>query len=376
MNESKHNAVVYCESAFGSTNGKTAHGLIRFSRRYNVIAVIDSSLTGRDAGIFLDGVDRDIPIVDSVDDAFEIALSRNIKLTHFVVSLAPDGGRLDWRARADIAVAIEFGLNVDCGLHDFLTEDPELTKLAADCAVEIRDIRKPPDRSDLHFFTGEIEEVAAFKIAVLGTDSAVGKRTTAWMLVEAFEAAGIKAELIGTGQTAWLQGARYGIVMDSLVNDFIAGEIEHAVVSAWREATPDVIVIEGQGSLLNPAYPGGMEILAAARPDAIVLQHAPARLEYDGFPGYKIHPLVQQIEALEAVSNAPVSAITINHGGMSKHSIPYACESIECAFGVPTVDVLIDGADGLVGRLKNRINLLSDRSIGRSVYDGEKPQSS
>jgi uncharacterized NAD-dependent epimerase/dehydratase family protein len=375
MKDSRQNAVVYCEGAYDTSNGKTAHGLVRFSRRYNVVAVIDSTLTGRDAGVVLDGIDRDIPLVDSVEDAFEIALSRKTKPTHFVVGLAPDGGRLPPKVRDDIAVAIEFGLNVDCGLHDFLSEDPEIARLAADCGVEIRDVRKPPERSELHAFTGEIAEVAAFKIAVLGTDSAVGKRTTAWKLVEGFEAAGFKAELIGTGQTAWLQGARYGIVLDSLVNDFVAGEIEHAVVSAWRVEKPDVIVIEGQGGLLNPAYPGGLEILAAARPDAIVLQHAPARLEYDGFPGHRIHPLVQQIAALEAVSSIGISAITINHEAMSTASLRYVCESIESAFGIPTVDVLVDGVDGLIDGLKHQMNFRSGQSTRRRGRSGRKTQS-
>ena len=98
---------------------------------------------------------------------------------------------------------------------------------------------------------------------------------------EALARAGWKAELVGTGRTAWMQGARYGIVLDALVNDFVAGEIEHAVWTAWTEQRADVIVIEGQGSLMHPAYPGGFEILAAARPDSVVLQHAPARAEYD-----------------------------------------------------------------------------------------------
>ena len=375
MSEKRPKAVVYCEGAYNTTNGKTAHGLVRFCRRYDILAVIDSTLRGRDAGVVLDGIDRDIPLVKSVEDAFEMALGRNTELTHFVVGLAPDGGRLEPNVRGDIMVAIEFGLNVDCGLHDFLTDDPEITSLAADCGVEIRDVRKPPERSQLHFFTGEIEEVAALKIAVLGTDSAVGKRTTAWKLVEGFEAAGFKSELIGTGQTAWLQGARYGVVMDSLVNDFVAGEIEHAVVRAWREQKPDVIVIEGQGSLLNPAYPGGMEILAAARPDAIVLQHAPERREYDGFPGYRIQPLAKQIEALQAVCDADVAAITINHEGMSKYSIPYVCESFERAFGIPAIDVLIDGAGGLVDVFKNRIKLRAKRATGGTAGVGKKTRS-
>jgi uncharacterized NAD-dependent epimerase/dehydratase family protein len=94
-------------------------------------------------------------------------------------------------------------------------------------------------------------------VALLGTDSAVGKRTTAWILKDALEAAGFSAELVGTGQTAWLQGVRYGIILDSLINDFVAGEIEHAVWTAYTERRPDVIIIEGQGSLMNPAYPAG-----------------------------------------------------------------------------------------------------------------------
>ena len=113
-----------------------------------------------------------------------------------------------------------------------------------------------------------------------------------------------------------MQGARYSIVLDSLVNDFVAGEIEHAVWSAWKEARPRAIVIEGQGSLMNPAYPGGYEILAAGRPDVIVMQHAPTRKEYDGFPGYPLHPLKKQIEVVELISGKPVVAVTINHEGL------------------------------------------------------------
>lgn len=373
MKERTHDAIVYCEGAFDTTNGKTAHGLVRFSRRYNVVAVIDSGLEGQDAGVVLDGERVGIPIVATLEDALEKAPQKQ-KPTHFVVGLAPDGGRLPPFARGDVRRAIENGLNIDSGLHDFLSEDPELAALAHDRRVEIHDIRKPPGRSELHFFTGEIAEVGAFKIAVLGTDSAVGKRTTAWKLVEGLETSGLAAELIGTGQTAWLQGARYGVVMDSIVNDFVAGEIEHAVVSAWREQKPDVIVIEGQGSLLNPAYPGGMEILAAARPDAIVLQHAPARREYDGFPGHPIHPLVQQIEALEVISETPVCAITINHEDMTRNSLPHVCESIESAFGIPTVDVLVDGPERLTRVMMHQMKFRPGQSKKRRSYNDKKPQ--
>ena len=134
--------------------------------------------------------------------------------------------------------------------------------------------------------------------------------------------------MIGTGQTAWLQGAPYSIILDSLINDFVAGEIEHAVWNAWKEERPDIIVIEGQGSLLNFAYPGGFEILAAGRPDVVVLQHAPARKEYDGFSGYPLHPLEKQIQAIETISGKPVVAITVNHEGIAQSEITAVCESI------------------------------------------------
>ncbi|MBN2124802.1 MAG: DUF1611 domain-containing protein, partial [Deltaproteobacteria bacterium] len=244
-------------------------------------------------------------------------------------------------------------LNVDCGLHDFLSEDPEISALASATGVRIRDVRRPPPRKDLHFFTGKIEEVACLKVALLGTDSAVGKRTTAWVLAEALKGAGIAAELVGTGQTAWMQGVRFGIILDSLINDFVSGEIEHAVWAAWKETAPDCILIEGQGSLMNPAYPGGFEILAAGRPDAVVLQHAPARKDYDGFPGYPLHPLDKQIQAVELLSGRPVVAITVNHEGLEPQSVPSVCEKITAQTGLPACDVLLQGAGRVVGALKS-----------------------
>jgi uncharacterized NAD-dependent epimerase/dehydratase family protein len=244
---------------------------------------------------------------------------------------------------------------VDSGLHDFLSDDPQMVELAAGSGAVIRDVRKSPSRSTLHFFSGRIERVAALKIAVLGTDSAVGKRTTAWLIATGFEKIGLSSVMVGTGQTAWMQGASYGVIMDSLINDFVSGEIEHAVYSAWAAEQPDVIVIEGQGSLMNPAYPGGFEILAAGRPDIIVLQHAPARIEYDGFPGYRLHPLSHQIRVVEMLSGKSVVAVTINHENLASDRIPAVCDAVQSVCGIPAFDVLRDGAAGLVQLLKTHL---------------------
>jgi uncharacterized NAD-dependent epimerase/dehydratase family protein len=340
-------AIVYSAGAFNTPNGKTAHGLVRFTERYKVLAVIDPKHAGMDAREVLDGIKTGIPIVKDLHEALEIA-HKHGGAEVFVVGLAPDGGRLPDEAREVVRHAVDHGLHVDSGLHDFLSDDPDIAALARERKVRIKDIRKPPERKDLHFFSGEIEQVDCLKLAILGTDSAIGKRTTAWIIVHGLRKAGYKAELIGTGQTAWMQGAKYSIVLDSLINDFVAGEIEHAVYKAWKNEKPDAIILEGQGSLMNPAYPGGFELLAAGRPDYVILQHAPKREEYDGFPGYVLHPLEHQIKAIEFISGKKVIAITVNHELMTSAEIPVACRIITEETGLPAFDVLQDGPDELI----------------------------
>jgi len=363
MSSPTENAIVYCEGAFTTTNGKTAHGLVRRSERFHVLSVVDSTCAGRPAEAVIEAAMPGIPIVASLGEAITLAKNAGTPADTLVIGLAPDGGRLPPNARADILHAIEAGLNVVSGLHDFLGEDQELASLAAKRGSRIIDVRKPPERNDLHFFQGVIDRVESFRVAVLGTDSAVGKRTTAWLLVDAFRTAGRSAELIGTGQTAWLQGASHAVVLDSIINDFVAGELEHAVFSAWNELHPHVLVVEGQGSLLNPAYPGGFELLAATRPHVVVLQHAPGRTVYDGFPDFPLHPLDKQIAAIEMISDRPVVAIAINGENIRPEDRLDVCSRIERETGLPTVSPLQQGVGRIVEALLPRI----DGSKGRAA---------
>lgn len=344
-------AIVYCQNAFNTPNGKTAHGLTRFTYRYDVLGVIDSNYAGKDAGAVLDGKPNGITVYAD----FASAHAANPTAEYLVVGLAPDGGRLPASARATMGEALDAGLHLDSGLHDFLSNDPILATKAKKNGLRIRDVRKTPDRDTLHFFSGDIEEVDCLKLAVLGTDSAIGKRTTAWLLVHGLRDAGKKAEMIGTGQTGWMQGAKYSMIMDSCINDFVAGEIEHAVVSAYRNEAPDAIVIEGQGSLMNPAYPGGFEILAAGRPDFVIMQHAPTRKEYDGFPGYRLHSITEQIAAIKVISGRDVLAITLNHEGLRDDEIDAACAAVTEETGLPCFDVLARGADELVALVAKQL---------------------
>jgi uncharacterized NAD-dependent epimerase/dehydratase family protein len=351
----KPRAIVYCEGAFRTTNGKTAHGLVRRSERFHVLSVVDSTCAGGHAHDLLEGAMPGIPVHASLVHALAAARQADAPASTLIMGLAPDGGRLPPFALHDIETALSEGLDVVSGLHDFLGDNPVLAGLAAKHGGNIVDVRRPPDRDKLHFFSGVIDQVGSFRVAVLGTDSAVGKRTTAWMLVDAFRAAGMPAELVGTGQTAWLQGASHAVVLDSIINDFVAGELENAVFSAWQASRPRVIVVEGQGSLLNPAYPGGFELLAATRPHVVVVQHAPDRKVYDGFPDFPLHPLDKQIAAIEMISERPVVAITVNGEGLTPDEVRLACATIEQQTGLVTTAPLRDGVGRVVDALRERV---------------------
>ena len=341
-------ALVYCDEFFSTMWGKTAHGLVRFTKRYDVFGVVDKTLEGQDALEFLDQKKSSIMMYKNIDDAVNKSKEMNRPITHLVFGIASDGGRLTQKQRSDILHAISLGLNIDCGLHYFLSNDSEINEAAKNQNVVIRDIRKIPPREELHSYTGRIKEVKSFRIALLGSDSCVGKRTTAWKLVEALEAKNISAQMIGTGQTAWLQGATYGVRMDSLINDFVAGEIENAILEAWDNEKPQIMIIEGQGSLMNPLYPGGFEILSAGQPDVVIMQHAPKRVTYDGMPSSHIHPLTTQIQVVELLSGKPVVAITINHEDMEMEEIEMMCNRIEGETALPAIDPLVQDITPLV----------------------------
>jgi len=333
------NAIILCEGAFGTPSGKTANGLVRYTKRYKVLCVIDSRCSGEDAGEVLDGIKNGIPVVSSLDEAIR-KFSKN-KPKYLVIGLAPDGGRLPKEYRKIVLRAIKYGLNIDSGLHDFLSEDEEFSKPAIKNKVKMRDIRKTPERNQLHFFTGEIKEVKSLKIAILGTDSAIGKRTTAVLLTNELQKAGISAEMIGTGQTAWMQGWEYTIILDSLINDFVSGELENVILRAWREKKPKVIIIEGQGCLTNPAYPGGFEILAATRPDLVILQHAPKRKFYDGFPGIPLAGLDKEMEIIKLLTRKKIFAIAINHEFMTTDEIEKIIKEYEKKYKILCFDPLL-----------------------------------
>ncbi len=326
-------AVILSEGCFATTYGKTANGLVRYSKRYEIVSVIDSRYYGMDAGYVLMGRQNGIRIVSTIQEAI------NLGATTMIVGVATDGGYLPVEYRKFVSDAIENGMNIVSGLHQYISNDREFSRLAQKYRVQITDVRKMFNGYE-YSFTGKIQEVKSKKIAVLGTDSAIGKRTTAVYLNDAMNRQRKSSELIGTGQTSWMQGFPYTVVMDSIINDFVAGSLEYITYKAWQEKHPQYMFLEGQGSILHPAYPGGFEIIGAMRPDAIILQHAPKRKFYDGFPEYPIESLDKYIKVLELVSNKKVIAISLNTENMESYEIDNEKIKLERQYSIPVFDPL------------------------------------
>ena len=222
-------AVVYCEANFGAIDGKTANGLVRHSEKYKILAVIDSEKNGLDSGSVLGEEPNGIPICRNLADAIADVGTPDF----FIFGVAPASGMLSSHERGLVLEAIDLGMNIVNGLHEFLTDDPVFAAASAAKNVVILDIRKPRAKKDLRPFSGRIAEVTCPRIAVLGTDCAIGKRTTATLLTRALNNCGVNAVMVGTGQTGLIQGARYGVPLDAIPSQFCSGELEATIVEAF-----------------------------------------------------------------------------------------------------------------------------------------------
>ena len=330
-------AVVYCEGNFAKIDGKTANGLVRHSEAYRVISVIDSKHAGHNSGLVLDAAMNHIPIFEDLETA--VAHEPTIPDT-FIYGMAPSTGRLSPADRGVVLDAIARGMNIVSGLHEYLSDDNEIAHAASEGHVTIRDIRKPKPSKEMRLFDGSVANVDALRIAVLGTDCAIGKRTTATVLARALNARGIKTVLVGTGQTGLMQGAKYGVAMDAVPPQFCCGELEGAIVAASEAEQPDVILIEGQGALSHPAFCTSAFILRGSQPDAVILQHAPKRAHRCDFPNMPMPTLASEIALIEAFSDTKVIGVTLNHEGMSEAEITSTIAGQGERLGLPVTDAL------------------------------------
>jgi D-glutamate N-acetyltransferase len=330
--------------------GKTMRGLVRY-RPYPVVAILDSRRAGESY--------EEIPIVASV------AAALPYEPTTALVGVAVAGGRLPPEWRALLRDSLEAGLDLEAGMHEFLADDPELAELARRRGVELRDVRRPPP--DLSVPTGANLAHAARVVLTVGSDCAIGKKTVALELDREARLRGLASVFVPTGQTG-IMIAGWGIAVDAVVADFLAGAAERLVVEGSRRG--DLLWVEGQGSLLHPQFSGvTLGLYHGSAPHALVLCHRAGSKEIEGCPGHPIPSLPELVELHEAlalpVRPARVAAVALNTADLDAGDARAAIAAVEDETGLPADDPVRFGAARLVDSVLETLpNLRTEEAPG------------
>jgi uncharacterized NAD-dependent epimerase/dehydratase family protein len=322
--------------------GKTGRGVIRYGNE-PVVAILDSERAGETY--------EGIPVVGAVNDAL------CFNPTTALVGVATEGGRFPPAWREILKSCIAKGLDVENGLHEFLSTDPELSELAVRHGVELRDLRRPP--ADLDVSTGENLRVPARIVLTVGSDCAIGKMTVSLELDRAARERGLRSVFVPTGQTG-IAIAGWGIAIDAVVSDFLAGAAERLVVEGARRGG-ELLWVEGQGSLVHPQYSGvTLGLIHGSAPHTFVLCHVPGAAEIEFHPGAPIPPLPELVELHERISlparKARVAAIALNTMGLGDAEARAAIAATEDETGLPADDPVRYGPAKLLDAVLARLD--------------------
>jgi len=299
-------ALILAHDCLGTSNGKTAHGILQYGEIFTIGGVVDRKQAGLTVGEVMPRLDKvtKVPIYNSVKEALEKEDVRALLL-----GVALPGGVLPASWREELKAALLNGVDIISGLHLFLSEDPEFKELAEQKGCRIIDLRRPPE--NLRVSSLGVRKTSAKVVLTMGTDCVVGKRTSASVLYQNAKEMGKNPAFLATGQTGLMLGCDEGAVIDRIPADFVAGQVEKMVLDLHQRGK-EIIFVEGQGALLHPCYAGvTLSLLHGADPQAVVLIHDPERLQRDGFeedkmdiPGWQI-----ERELIEKLSRARVLAL-------------------------------------------------------------------
>ncbi|MEI7759163.1 MAG: DUF1611 domain-containing protein [Thermoleophilia bacterium] len=326
---------------------KTMNGVLRYGQD-EVVAILDSTRVG--------GEERGVPILGDVASVLPLRPEAAL------VGVATVGGRFPLSWRELLRECIRQGIGIDNGLHEFIEDDPELASLAAASGATLRDLRRPP--SGLEVATGANLEVPGDIVLTVGSDCAIGKMTVSLELAREAGERGISARFVPTGQTG-IAIAGWGISVDAVVADFIAGAAERLVVEGGRRGG-ELLLVEGQGSLSHPGYSGvTLGLIHGAAPHAFVLCHMAGATEIDGYPGHPLLPLAELVELHERVSlpcrRAAVACIALNTRNLDDSGARAAVAAAEAETGLVADDPLRFGSSRLLDALIEHLARLPGR---------------
>jgi uncharacterized NAD-dependent epimerase/dehydratase family protein len=326
--------LILADGQLGVFTSKTATSVLRY-RSGDCAAVLDREHAGESTRALL-SIPADVPIVATLAEGLRFGPSA------LLIGIAPPGGGLPDAWRPLLREAIDAGLHLVSGLHVMLGDDPDLAARAAARGVRLADLRRPPDAWPIA--TGRAATTRARRVLTVGTDCNVGKMVAAIELTAAARAAGRDARFVATGQTGMLLSDG-GVTIDRVIGDFMAGITEQLVLD---HGDAEFIVVEGQGSILHPAYSGvTLSLLHGAMPDALVLCHQPGR-DIVRYQETRIPPLPEMVSLYEAVLRpvhpGRVVGIALNGVGMTDDGLASAVAAAEATTGLPAVDVIRHGA--------------------------------
>ena len=353
MRDKLSTAMVITNGYLDDDHGKTAHGLIRGSERFRLLAVLDHAFAGRDAGEVLDGKHRDIPVFGSLK---ELLVGCAAKPEYAIIGVATEGGRLPDSWKPLMLEVVRNGISLVAGMHVLMCNDADLAEAAAASGAKLIDIRRPKPIEELSFFNGEVFKIKAPRLAVLGTDCAVGKRTTCRMTMQMCRDNGIRAEMIYTGQTGWIQGYPHGFILDATPNDFVSGELERAIVDCARETSPDLILLEGQSALRNPFGPCGSELILSGDAKHVILQHKPFTEYIEGvqLPQCRMPQPMEEIELIR-MYGAETIGVCLNGEGGSPAQLIQEQKKLQDKLDIPVIRPLQEGLQALLPGIRRLI---------------------
>jgi uncharacterized NAD-dependent epimerase/dehydratase family protein len=325
--------LIIADGDFSPMTSKTANSVIRY-RTDSTVAVLDRTKTGMTVQQVL-GFGGEIPVVGSMREGLAL------KPDAVLIGIAPGGGRLPEEWRGWLAEALDVGCDLWNGLHTFLSDDPVLAAKAKAAGRKIFDLRKPP--TDLPVASGLAKEVEPYVVLTVGTDCNVGKMTAQLQLTQQLNAGGLRTRFVATGQTGiMIEG--WGIAVDAVVADFIAGAAERLVLQGSQDA--DIVLVEGQGSINHPGYSAvTLGLLHGSCPDALILCHQATRQyigDYREAKWLRLPPLTEYIRLYETIGSAVhptrVIGICLNTYDMTEEAARRACEAASKETGLPTTD--------------------------------------
>jgi uncharacterized NAD-dependent epimerase/dehydratase family protein len=334
--------LLFMEGAFEHGTGKMGIGILRYGR-HPIAAIVDSRCAGQD----IDGLsgaprpsDAPPPVVASLAEAMQF------QPTVFVLGIAPPGGKipLDWFEVIDEAVGQ--GLSIVNGLHDRLA--PRYPALAD--GQWIWDVREEP--TGITTATGAARLLPCKRVLTIGTDMSIGKMTAGLELDLVLRQAGVKSAFAATGQTGMVICGR-GVPLDAVRLDFAPGAIEKEVCELG--ADHDVVVVEGQGSLLNPASSATLPLIRGAMPTHFVLCHRAGMTHLPRHPWVKVPPLTEVVKLYQDLAETcgcfarpELLGVCLDTRGLSDEVAHAELAALEAELGVPATDPVRFGCSSLL----------------------------